>query len=177
MDKNLCLIICAVLFPFFCFSQNQKDPYQKKYEWRIRQEVLYGVYIPKDVNEALLELNRLTDAESKAKLKTMTEDEVVSKLFFSFGRWMSHNWSFYEGSRLTVNLRSMGIYAPEDMSRFLMILFHRSLNKKPLEIKELLKRFQAKAEREKEERINSGTILHKEVRQRPKPSDNKNGGG
>lgn len=177
MDKNFQLISLLVLLPFFCFSQVQEeDPYQKKYEWRIRQEVLYGVYIPKDVNEALLELNRLTDAESKAKLKAMSEQDVVNKLFFSLGRWMSYNWSFYDGSRLTVNLRNMGIYSPEDMSRFLMILFHRSLNKKPLEIKELLQQFQEKEEREKQEKLNKGTILHEEIRQRPKPVDGKNGG-
>ncbi len=176
MYKVLGFITIMVLFPALCFSQKQDDPYQKKYEWRIRQEVLYGVYIPKDVNEALMELTRLTDAESKAKFKSMPEQEIINKLFFSLGRWMTHNWGFYDGSRLTVNLQQMGIYAPENMSRFLMILFHRSLNKKPLEIKELIQKFQEIEERNKQERLNNGTIIHEEIRQKPKPADPKNGG-
>ena len=176
MKYSILIITLLVLLPMIVFSQETEDPYQKKYEWRIRQKILYGVYIPKDVNEALLQLNRLTDEESKTKLKTMSEQDVVNKLFFSLGRWMSHNWGFHNGSRLTVNLRSMGIYAPDDMSRFLMILFHRSLNKKPLEIKTLLQQFQEKAEREKQERLNRGTILLEETRQLEKPADNKNGG-
>ena len=72
-----------------------------------------------------LVLNKLTDAESKTKFKSMPEEEAVSKLFFSLGRWISYNWSFHDGSRLAVNLQKMGIYRPEDMSRFIMILFHR----------------------------------------------------
>ena len=167
-----------VLFTFPCNSHAQKgkDPYQKKYEWRIRQEVLYGTYIPKDVNEALLILNKLTDEESKQKLRHMTEEEVTSKLFFSFGRWMTHNWGFYNGSRLTVNLNSMGIYQPEDMSRFLMILFHRSLTQKPLAIKELLQSFHEKEKKQKEEKLKKGTVIYEETRIRPQPSDDKNEG-
>ncbi|HFA47836.1 MAG TPA: hypothetical protein ENJ95_02320 [Bacteroidetes bacterium] len=160
--------------PVLCISQ-EEDPYQKKYEYRIRQQVLYGVYIPKDVTEALVQLNKLTDEESKAKLKTMSEKDVVDKLFFSFGRWMTYNWSFYEGSRLSVNLRSMGIYDPDDMARFLMIVFHRSLNKKPLEIKELLKGFHGKEKNAKAERRKKGTVIYEEKRQREKPPEGGNG--
>lgn len=155
-------------------AQKDVDPYQKKYEWRIRQEVLYGTYIPKDVNDALIRLNRLTDEESKAKFKNLSETEAVNKLYFSFGRWISYNWGFHDGSRLSVNLRSMGIFSPEDMTRFMMVLFHRSLNKKPLDIKELLKQIHQKNEIKKEERMNKGTIIHEESRKREKPAEGNN---
>ena len=176
MRNFLVAYFTLLLLPAICLAQEKEDPYQKKYEWRIRQEVLYGVYIPKDVNEAILVLSKLTDAESKTKFKNMSEEEAVSKLFFSLGRWISYNWSFHDGSRLAVNLQKMGIYRPDDMSRFIMVLFHRSLNKRPLEIKELLKIFHEKAELERNERLNKGTIIHEEIRQRPKPEDGKNGG-
>ncbi len=176
MKRTILFFATILFFPLIGNTQKTEDPYQKKYEWRIRQEVLYGAYIPRDVNDALIQLTRLTDEESKAKLKTMTEEEVVKNLFFSFGRWMSYNWGFHDGSRLTVNLRSMGIYAPDDMSRFLMILFHRNLTKKPLALKELVQQFQEKSEREKQERLNKGTIIHEETRQREKPPEIKNRG-
>lgn len=158
------------------FSQEKEDPYQKKYEWRIRQEVLYGVYIPKDVNEALILLNRLTDEASKTKLKGMSESEVVNKLFFSFGRWISYNWGFRDGSRLSVNLRGMGIFSPDDMTRFMMILYHRSLKKQPLDIKTLLQSIHEKQEKLKQQRLENGTIIHEETRPRKKPDAVKNGG-
>ena len=176
MNRTILFIAIFYSISLNGFSQKTEDPYQKKYEWRIRQEVLYGVYIPRDVNDALIQLTRLTDEESKAKLKNMAEEEVVKKLYFSFGRWMSHNWGFHEGSRLTVYFQKMGIYAPDDMTRFMMILFHRNLTKKPLDIKELVLQIQENAERKKQERQNKGTILHEEIRQRERPTDIKNGG-
>ncbi len=161
-------------FSIICLSQT-KDAYDKKYEWRIRQEVLYGVYIPKDVNEALIILSKLTDEESKTKFKNLSEKEAVQKLFFSFGRWMTYNWSFYDGSRLSVQLGNMGVHSPEDMCRFLMILFHRSLNKKPLEIKKTLAEIHEKEKRQKEERLKKGTVIYEETRQLEKPATDKSG--
>jgi hypothetical protein len=170
-----------VLYGFVCLSQEQPgggggggDPYQDKYEWRIRQEVLYGVYIPKDVNEVLLQMNKLVDEPSKAKFKQLTEEEATHKLFFSLGRWMTHNWGLYEGSRLSVHLQSLGIHHPDDMVRFLVMIFHRSLNRKPLEIKALIKFYQEKNEQNKQERLRKGTILHEEKRKATKPAGEKN---
>jgi hypothetical protein len=60
------------------------------------------------------------------------------------------------------------------MSRFLIIVFHRSLNKKPLEIQQLIKKFQEKQELEKQERLNKGTILHQEKRKKS-PTNGKGG--
>lgn len=133
-------------------QKSGKDVYDKKYEWRIRQENLYGVYIPKDINEALRELSRLTDEKSRMKFKAMNEDTAAVKLFFSLGRWMSYNWGFYEGSRLAVHMQSMGIYDPDDMSRFLIILFNRYLNRKPLDLSDLIGQTKVKAEQRKARR-------------------------
>ena len=83
MQKRTFFLLFAMLVPFLVEAQKKEaDPYQEKYEWRVRQEVLYGVYIPKDVNEALVLLNRLTDEESKTKFKNLSEQAAVSKLFF-----------------------------------------------------------------------------------------------
>lgn len=157
------------------YSQ-QKDPYEEKYQWRIRQEVLYGVYIPKDVNDALIQLNKLVDTASKAKFKAMPEEQAVHKLFFSLGRWMTHNWSFYDGSRLSVYLQNMGIHHPDDMCRFLIRVYHRSLNKKELGIEQLLEEIKTQEEARKAERIKKGVIIYEEKRKVPKEPASGNGG-
>jgi hypothetical protein len=131
----------------------------EKYAWRLRQEVLYGTYIPKDVNEVILELNKKIDPQSKAKFANVTEDEAASKLFFSLGRWMTHNWSLYEGSRLSKYMKDMGIHHPDDMVRFFIVIYHRSLTKKPLEVKALVAKFAEKEAEEKKKRLEGGTIL------------------
>lgn len=146
----------------------------EKYEWRLRQSVLYGTYIPKDVNEVILELNKKIDAQSKAKFSNVTEDEAATKLFFSLGRWMTHNWSLYEGSRLSKYMQDLGIHHPDDMVRFFIIVYHRSLTKQPLDVKALVAKFNEKEEAEKKERLEKGTILHEEKRKVEKPKTDKN---
>jgi len=160
------LSLTLLLLPATLLAQpkKEKDPYQEKYEWRLRQEVLYGSYIPKDVNDVFTELSKKMDTASKNKFKTMTEQEAASKLFFSLGKWMTHNWGLYEGSRLSKNLQDMGVYHPDDMVRFLIIAYHRNLNRKPLEIKELLEVFHQKNEAREQQRINDGEIIFEQRR-------------
>ncbi len=146
---------------------------EEKYAWRLRQEVLYDVYIPKDVNEVILELSKKIDAPSKAKFAALSEDAATSKLFFSLGRWMTHNWSLYEGSRLSKYMQDLGIHHPDNMVRFFIITYHRSITKKPLEVKELVKKFQEIEAEEKQKRLEKGTILHEEKKKVDKPKSNR----
>lgn len=162
MKSSFCILI--ILFSGLAGICQQKDPYEELYLWRIQQETLYGVYIPKDVNDALLQLNKLMDHQAKAKFQSIPEDVAVHKLFFSFGRWMTHNWSLYDGSRLSVYLQNMGIHHPDDMCRFLIRVYHRSLNKKDLRIQELLEEIKKSEEAQKAERLKKGTIIYQEKR-------------
>jgi len=143
--------------------------YEAALEWRTRQEVLNGVYIPKDLGEVFSELNRLTDAESKQQFKSVSEDKAAHKLHFSLGRWMIHNWGFYGGSRLSVYLEKLGLTYPDDMARFLIISYHRYLNKEDLQVKEQVEYFKEKRKQEHLEGLQEGEILHEEIRQRPRP--------
>ncbi|MFT4760973.1 MAG: DNA-binding transcriptional MerR regulator, partial [Saprospiraceae bacterium] len=69
-------------------------------------------------------------------------------------------------SRLSAYIKDLGIYHPEDMARFIIIAYHRNLNMKFLDIKELMNIFHEKQNKEKEELINSGEILHQQTRTR-----------
>ena len=176
---NKLALLSLIIFCFANATQAQVDTLHErseteKYEWRLRQEVLYGTYIPKDVNEVLLELSKKIDAPSKAKFAAVSEDEAVSKLFFSLGRWMTHNWSLFEGSRLSKYMQDLGIHHPDDMVRFFIIVYHRSLTKQPLEVKALVAKFMEKETLEKNKRLEKGTILHEEKKKVEKPSGNKN---
>jgi len=137
--------------------------YNKGYKWRVRQEVLYGVYIPKDLGEAFNELNRKISKENQAKFKSLTEEQAVSKLFFSFGRWMILNWQFYEGSRFGAYLKTAGIHHPEDQARFVIKAYHRYLNKKPLDIKGLAEGIKAKVKKQQADKVKKGEVLHEET--------------
>lgn len=162
-----------------CSGISQKPPetvseYEKKYNRQIVKEYLYGVYIPRDLTDAFIQLNKKMDADAKTKYRSIPEELVTEKLFFSFGRWIIHNWNFYEGSRLSHYIKSMGIHHPEDMAGFIMIAYHRNLNRKSLNIKELIQLFHDKQEKAKEQLLKKGEILYEETRQRTLPDTLKN---
>lgn len=140
--------------------------FEKKYKQRIKKERLQGVYIPKDLADAFVQLNILIDKSSQNKFKKMTEEDAVKKLHFSFGRWLTHNWGFYGGSRYSHYLKGLGIFHPEEMASFTILMYHRYLNKNKLEVKTYMEEFKAKKEAEKNEKIKKGKVLETFKRKR-----------
>jgi hypothetical protein len=123
-----------------------KIPSDSLYQSNIIKSKLYGVYIPRDVDDALAQLIKLTDEAARDKLKTTDEETVAKKLHFGLGRWMEYNWNFVEGSRFSHHLREKGLFHHDDMVRFMLINFHRYLVKKPLDSGTLINKL--KEERE-----------------------------
>ncbi len=171
----ICRFIITAIALLFCATligqpPSSREEIEAEYQRRIRQETLNGVYIPKDLTDAFVQLNKLIDEESKMAFKTVPEDTAARKLFFSFGRWVTRNWGFYGGSRLSHFLRELGVTYPEDMARFIIITYHRNLNRKPLNVKELVEQFAEKRRQEHLELLEGGKIIREETRKR------KNGG-
>ena len=154
----------AIAFALMAQPPQTKEEFEKQYQKRIQQEVLDGVYIPADLTDAFVQLNKLIDPESKAKFKAMAEEDAVHKLYFSFGRWIIHNWGFYGGSRLSHHIRDLGITFPEDMAAFIILSYHRNLNRKELKIKEQVTYYQEKIKKEQEERLEKGKVIHEETK-------------
>lgn len=107
------------------------------YQSNIKKSRLYGVYIPKDIPDALQELEKLSTPEAKSTLQKANEATIGKKLRFGLGRWMEYNWNFQEGSRFSHLLREMGMSHVDDMVEFMIILFYRHVKNAPLMEKEL----------------------------------------
>lgn len=133
--------------------------FENQYAWRILQERLNGVFIPRDLANSFEELNRLIDPADRQKFKTLPESDAVRKLYFSLGRWIIQKWGFYEGSRLSHYLRQLGIYHPEDMSQVVIVSYHRYLNRLPLEVKTQVQAIQEKRKQENEERLKKASVI------------------
>ncbi len=103
------------------------------YQSNIKKSRLNGVYIPKDMDEAFAELDRLSPKESLDKIKRADEKLIAKKLHFGLGKWMAHNWNFDEGSRFSHYLKNLGLFKTDDMIDFMLISYHRYLTKRPQE--------------------------------------------
>ena len=145
------LLFFTLLLGGMVEAQPKSDKPEDVYHWRIKQEKLYGVYIPKDLAECFEQLNEKTTKTSKAKFKEADELTVMLKLHYSLGRWIWHNWGLFEGSRLSVYMNKVGVHHPEDMADFIIVAYHRYLNKKPIEPKELVAFFEKRKAKEKAE--------------------------
>ena len=165
----------TLIFGLFCLLSTaafaQGDPaateeqHENSYEWRVRQERLFDVYIPRDLGEVFNQLNQLSEASGRENFRRLSEQGAATKPFFGLGSWMSHNWGFYGGSRLTAYLNQLNLYHPDDMTRFLLVMYHRHLNKKPLDpqpvVEGLLK---LRREQEQEKLLENGEVIYEESR-------------
>lgn len=171
----LLLFLLALTGPVLTAQEHRpsetREEYESEYQERIKKETLYGVYIPQDLTDAFIQLNKLIEADDRQKFKSLSEEEAEHRLFFSLGRWIIHNWGFYGGSRLSHFLRELGVYHPEDMARFIIITYHRNLNRKSLDVKPLVESIQEKRLQEQQEKRKDGQILHEETRVREKTED------
>lgn len=143
--NRIMMTLLAIVVTYSGQLYSQVDSFEvefnKQYEKNIKKERLFGVYIPKDMSDAFIELERLSDKGSIEKFMNADEDEVASKLHFGLGNWMIVNWRFYEGSRFSHYLKQLGISHPDDMAQFTIVSWHRHLNERDLEIKKRAERY------------------------------------
>ncbi|MBK9734606.1 MAG: hypothetical protein IPO92_06420 [Saprospiraceae bacterium] len=135
--KWILLIFFYFNFCHYGIGQELKLNIESKdslYNANIKKSKLYGVYIPRDIDDAMAKLMELTTEEARKPLIRMHEDTIAKKLHFGLGRWMEYNWNFAEGSRLSHLLRQKGILYVDDMTYFMLVTFHRYISKKPLDI-------------------------------------------
>ncbi|HMN88766.1 MAG TPA: hypothetical protein PKD70_04605 [Saprospiraceae bacterium] len=164
--KLLCCASLLVGSSMWLLAQppSSKEAFEKAYKERIKKEYLDGVYIPADLGDAFVRLNKLIDKDSKEKFKNASEEDAARKLHFSLGRWIIHNWGFYGGSRLSHYLRELGITHPDDMAQFIVVTYHRNLNRRELEVKALVEHYKEMRKKEHEARLEKGTVIHQEVK-------------
>ena len=139
------------------FSQKKpqkRDKQEQDYQRRIKKAYINKVYIPKDLGDCFIQLNKLTNRESRAKFKAMPEAAAKVKLHYSLGRWIWYNWSLYEGSRLSVYFNKMKVNHPEDMATFIIVAYHRFLNKKDIEAKALAQELRGARDAQRNKRKN-----------------------
>lgn len=150
---------------------NNEQEFEAQYQERIKQERLFGVYIPKNLEDALKELDKKIAPEYKEKIKALPEDKVCEVLHNRLGAWMILNWGFYEGSRFSHYLRSAGVTFPDDMADLVLLAYHRRLHGKPIEIKPMALAFKEMRQMEWRQRQQEGAQKYEQLQKaQSKPS-------
>jgi hypothetical protein len=150
MKSVFALFFCLIISDTYAQDKNQliKEA-DSTYQSNIKKSRLYGVYIPKDLEDAFAELDRMSPQESLQKIKSVSEETIAKKLHFGLGKWMAHNWNFEEGSRFSHYLKNLGLFYTDDMIDFMLVSYHRHLLNKDQDIVTRVKFYQEKREKEK----------------------------
>ena len=102
-----------------------------------------GFYIPKNLDDALDELDKALDASEKAEIMAKKQQEDMVEYHMGLGMWMRNNWGLWAGSRLYASLYQLGLSQPDDMSGLILEEYWRKLHKLPLDTAEYVKKTQA----------------------------------
>jgi hypothetical protein len=149
MSKQLLTIAFFISFSYISLAQiperHLKDTFEiESYSTRIQKTFINGQYIPKDLQDALSELDKRMEDDARTTFKQLSEEEAATKAYFSMGRWMMVKWGMEDGSRLTHFFQLNQIGFLEDMVRIIMITYHRKINQKPLDTESLFESFRIK---------------------------------
>jgi hypothetical protein len=110
-----------------------------EYLVRIKQDSIDHIYIPSNIDDCFLQLNKIMSYTAKKEFAAKKEHHVIGEYHLGLGLLMRNNWGLWNGSRLSHYFNELGVSHPESMSSVIMISYHRYLNKKDIRFQEQLR--------------------------------------
>lgn len=77
-------------------------------------------YKPKNLDETIIQLDRVFHDTIKAQIYDMSENEFLSNSHMSTGMWIRNNWGLWKGKELAKYFNKLEIYHPDDMSSIIL---------------------------------------------------------
>lgn len=101
-----------------------------EFEKRLAAESINGVYIPANLGECFVELDKQLSEIDKQEMKAMPNRDQMIRYHRSIGMWMRNNWGLWGGSRLWKYFRDRGESHPEEISSIILEHYHDWLHDK-----------------------------------------------
>ena len=95
-----------------------------------------GVYIPKNLEDAIQVINGELSDSTKIVIKKMSEDDFLAESHFGKGLSIRNGWNLWKGSRLSRYFKRKGISHPDDMSGIILTSYYRHINGNEIKLKE-----------------------------------------
>jgi hypothetical protein len=100
-----------------------------------------GYYIPRDLDDALVELDRIMGTKGHEEVIRATEDGMI-EYHHGLGTWLRNNWGLWGGSRLSEYFHQLGIRHPDDMSGIIFDSYWRKLHDRPIDLEGQVRYYQ-----------------------------------
>lgn len=112
-------------------------------------EYIEGSYIPKNLNECLIEIDKILGKKRIKEIRNLSEQEFTSNSHFGLGLLIRNNWALWKGSRLYIFFKEKGITHPDDMSGIILKSYYRNLNGIDINLDEQIKYYQEYCKKQK----------------------------
>lgn len=97
---------------------------------RMTMETIDGVYIPKNMGECFIELDKLLPEIDKKEMLALAQRSDMILYHHGLGTWIRNNWGLWAGSRLQKYFTDKGLRHPDDISGVILDYYHDWLNGK-----------------------------------------------
>ena len=127
-------------------------------------------YKPKNLDEAIFQLDKLFNDSTKYKISHLDENEYIGESHFSTGMWIRNNWGLWKGGELSKYFNDLGIFHPDDMSGIILRSFYRHLKNQDYELDKQIQYYQDywKKAQEHEYKMKNDTAYAKEYERESK---------
>ena len=109
--------------------KEEQDKRNEEYALRLKMDTINGVYIPKDIEDCCVQLDKIISEEDKEYIKGLPKKKDTIDLHFSLGMWIRNNWGLWGGSRLQIYFLKKDINHPDDMSSKILETYYDWLHK------------------------------------------------
>lgn len=86
-----------------------------------------SIYIPKNLDESLKQLDKMFSAETKDTIRALSEDDFSARVHLGLGMSLRNGWGLWKGSELSIFFNGLGIEHPDDMTGIIFDSYHRYL--------------------------------------------------
>jgi len=111
---------------------------ERKHElWRIKQDTLDGVYIPKDLEDTFAELDKLLTPNNRDEFR----QSLPIAYHMGLGTTLRNRWGLWKSSRLREYFLDLGVTHPDDMSSIILDGYYNYLNGNDIDLDGQLSRY------------------------------------
>ena len=93
-------------------------------ERRMTAESINGVYIPRNLGECFIELDKALSEIDKNEMRALPKRGDMIQYHLGLGTWMRNNWGLWGGSRLYKYFYDKAVTHPEDMSSIVLFYYY-----------------------------------------------------
>ena len=123
IKKTTTFIIVAFLL---CVSSAAQEKVSSQRYYRYLVDRINGIYIPKDMDEAIDSLDVIISPEDKRYITdSLTLDGFRINCHHGLGMWIRNNWGLWGGSRLQRYFLDKNVYHPDEMSDYILKAYYK----------------------------------------------------